>query len=106
MSAIQLERKISEVSALYEVSKTLGSSLDIKDTSQKAFAILHKLLGLNRGTLVLKDFETDEYTIWAAYGLTKKEMERGRYRVGEGVTGKVLETGQPMIVPDIGKDPL
>jgi Nif-specific regulatory protein len=106
MSAIKLERKISEVSALYEVSKTLGSSLDIKDTSQKAFAILHKLLGLNRGTLVLKDFETEEYSIWAAYGLTKKEIERGRYRVGEGVTGKVLETGQPMIVPDIGKDPL
>ncbi len=106
MPSTKLERKISEVSALYEVARTLGSSLDIKDTSQKAFAILHKLLGLNRGTLVLKDFETGEYSIWAAYGLTKKEIERGRYRVGEGVTGKVLETGQPMIVPDIGKEPL
>lgn len=80
--------------------------MDIKETAQKAFAILHKLLGLNRSTLVLKDFETGEYSIWAAYGLTKNEIERGRYRVGEGVTGKVLETGQPMIVPDIGKDPL
>src|SRR5437016_433118 len=106
MSANKLERKVSELTALYEVTKTLGMSLDIKDNAQKAFAILHKMLGLNRGTLVLKDFESGEYSIWAAHGLTRKEIERGRYRVGEGVTGKVLETGRPMIVPDIGKEPL
>src|SRR5580700_2426736 len=106
MSANKLERKISELSALYEVTKTLGSSLDIKDTADKAFSVLHRMLGLTRGTLVLKDFETGEFSIWAAHGLTKKEIERGRYRVGEGVTGKVIETGKPMIVPDIGKEPL
>jgi Nif-specific regulatory protein len=99
-------RKVAELSALYEVSKTLGSSLDVKETSQKAFNILHKLLGLNRGTLVLKDREGDGFSIWAAYGLTELEIERGRYKVGEGVTGKVLATGQPVVVPDIGKEPL
>lgn len=99
-------RKVAELSALYEVSKTLGSSLDVKETSQKAFNILHKLLGLNRGTLVLKDKGGDGFSIWAAYGLTETEIERGRYKVGEGVTGKVLATGQPVVVPDIGKEPL
>jgi Nif-specific regulatory protein len=99
-------RKVSELSALYEVSKTLGSSLDVKETSQKAFLILHKLLGLNRGTLVLRDTDGVGYSIWAAYGLTDSEIERGRYQVGEGVTGKVLSTGQPVVVPDIGKEPL
>lgn len=99
-------RKVSELSALYEVSKTLGSSLDVKETSQKAFLILHKLLGLNRGTLVLRDGDGGGYSIWAAYGLTESEIERGRYKVGEGVTGKVLATGLPVVVPDIGKEPL
>ncbi|HTB23344.1 MAG TPA: nif-specific transcriptional activator NifA [bacterium] len=99
-------RKVSELSALYEVSKTLGSSLDVKATSQKAFLILHKLLGLNRGTLVLRDSDGAGYSIWAAYGLTDTEIERGRYQVGEGVTGKVLSTGLPVVVPDIGKEPL
>jgi len=100
------QRKVSELSALYEVSRTLGSSLDVKETSQKAFLILHKLLGLNRGTLVLKNPDADDFSIWAAYGLTESEIERGRYKVGEGVTGKVLATGQPVVVPDIGKEPL
>jgi len=99
-------RKVAELSALYEVAKTLGSSLDVKETSQKAFNILHKMLGLNRGTLVLRDGDSGDFSIWAAYGLTDSEIERGRYRVGEGVTGKVLATGQPMVVPDIGKEPL
>jgi len=99
-------RKVSELSALYEVARTLGSSLDVKETSQKAFLILHNLLGLNRGTLVLRDSDGVAYSIWAAYGLTESEISRGRYQIGEGVTGKVLATGQPVVVPDIGQEPL
>jgi Nif-specific regulatory protein len=106
MAPEKLHRKVAEVSALYEVAKTLGSSLDVKETSQKAFQILHKMLGLNRGTLVLRDLGSSGFSIWAAYGLTASEIERGRYKVGEGVTGKVLATGQPMVVPDIDKEPL
>ncbi|MDW7712553.1 MAG: sigma 54-interacting transcriptional regulator, partial [Deferrisomatales bacterium] len=34
------------------------------------------------------------------------ERRRGRYRVGEGVMGRVLETGQPMVIPSIGAEPL
>jgi Nif-specific regulatory protein len=99
-------RNVAELEALYEVAKTLGSSLNIKETAQKAFEILHKLLDLNRATLVLKDLEGPDYSIWAAYGLSADEIGRGRYKVGEGVTGKVLATGQPVVVPDIGKEPL
>lgn len=98
--------KITELSALYEVAKTLGSSLDLHKTAQEVFGILHKRLGLNRGTLVLRNPGAEDYSIWAAYGLTAHEIERGRYRKGEGVTGKVLATGQPMGVPDIDKEPL
>ncbi|HUO58784.1 MAG TPA: nif-specific transcriptional activator NifA, partial [bacterium] len=29
-----------------------------------------------------------------------------KYKIGEGITGKVVEKGEPMIVPDIGKEPL
>ncbi len=106
MSSDRLQRKVSEVSALYEVSRVLGSSLDLHQTAERAFEILHKMLGLGRGTLVLQDPESGDYRIWAGYGLSKREIERGQYRVGEGVTGKVLQSGLPMAVPDIGKEPL
>ena len=36
-----------------------------------------------------------------AYGLTRTEIARGRYGPGEGITGRVLATAQPIIVQDI-----
>ncbi|MFH0905460.1 MAG: sigma 54-interacting transcriptional regulator, partial [bacterium] len=49
---------------------------------------------------------SNELRIEVAQGLTKKEIERGHYKIGEGITGKVVETGEPMVVKDIGAEPL
>ena len=35
-----------------------------------------------------------------------EEKARGRYKIGEGITGKVVETGEPMVVKDMGAEPL
>ena len=40
-----------------------------------------------------------------AYGLTRDERERGHFRRGEGITGRVLATGQLIIVQDIDREP-
>ncbi|MCI0527075.1 MAG: nif-specific transcriptional activator NifA, partial [Nitrospira sp.] len=39
-------------------------------------------------------------------GLSKEQQARGRFKIGEGITGRVFKTGEPMIIPDIGKEPL
>ena len=41
----------------------------------------------------------------AAIGLTSEEMERGKYAVGEGITGSVVATGRARIIQDVRKDP-
>ena len=46
----------------------------------------------------------DTLFIEASNGLTEEEMQRGTYKVGEGVTGKVASTGLPRVIPDISKD--
>jgi Nif-specific regulatory protein len=40
----------------------------------------------------------------AAHGLSTAERARGEYDIGEGITGHVVKTGQPEVVPDIHKD--
>ena len=55
---------------------------------------------------MLVDPITNELKIEVAHGLTKEEKERGRYKIGEGVTGKVVETGAPMVVTDAKSNPL
>jgi Nif-specific regulatory protein len=38
--------------------------------------------------------------------LSEGERQRGRYKVDEGVTGKVVASGRPIIVPQVSKEPL
>ncbi|MFA4906463.1 MAG: sigma 54-interacting transcriptional regulator, partial [Candidatus Margulisiibacteriota bacterium] len=63
-------------------------------------------LEMKRGTITLVDPLTNELRIEVAHGLTRTEKERGHYKIGEGITGKVVETGQPMVVPDIEAEPM
>jgi Nif-specific regulatory protein len=39
-----------------------------------------------------------------AFGLTEAEKERGKYRLGEGLVGRVFESGNPIVVPDLSKE--
>ncbi len=101
-----LERKVQELTCLYEVARSLSASLDIKATAGDVLGILGTVLGMTRGTLALYDPATDDLVITAAYGLTPEEMARGRFKTGEGVTGAVFVSGEPMIVPELEKEPL
>ncbi|HTY13557.1 MAG TPA: sigma 54-interacting transcriptional regulator [Candidatus Omnitrophota bacterium] len=95
-----------QVEVLVEISNALSSSLDMERNLESILNILTGLLEMQRGTITLVDPETNELHIEVAQGLTKEEKERGRYQIGEGITGKVVETGQPMVVKDIGAEPL
>ncbi|MFN4131683.1 MAG: sigma 54-interacting transcriptional regulator [Caldimicrobium sp.] len=101
-----LERKNAELLALFEVSKVLSSSFEIKYNLYKALKLLSDYLDMRRGTVTLLDHKTGELKIEVAYGLTPEQMARGRYKIGEGIVGKVVETASPVVVPDIGKEPL
>ncbi len=102
----KLLRKIQELSALYEITHKMASTLDFKSALNQVLETLSHLLDMNRGTVTILDKKTGQLSIKAAHGLTKEEVARGKYRIGEGVTGKVVEKGEPMFIPDIGKEPL
>jgi Nif-specific regulatory protein len=80
--------------------------MELERVFEQTMEVLARELKMRRGTLVLLDKVTNELRIVAAHGLNREEKKRGRYRVGEGVTGKVVQTGQPMAIADISKDPL
>jgi len=102
----QLERVVQELSLLFEVSQALDRSIDLRDVVNPVLQAIAKHMGMVRGTLTLLNRETNEILIEAAYGLSASQRERGRYRLGEGVTGKVVQTGQPAVVPRISEEPL
>jgi PAS domain S-box-containing protein len=98
--------KSPEIEALLAISEKLGASQELTETFQQIMEILSSRFGMERGTLSLLDPETKELIVRVAHGLTEDEIKRGKYKIGEGITGKVVETGGPVIVPSIGREPL
>lgn len=101
-----LERKFAELRTLYEVSTAINSSLDLEEVMKRILEILHREMGMERGTLTLLDDKTQEIFTEVAHGMEKEAMTRGRYRLGEGITGKVVAAGEPIVVPNVGDEPL
>jgi len=101
-----LERQVKELSLLFEVSQNLDRSMDLRDVVGPVLVSMAKYMGMMRGTLTLLNRESDEILIEAAHGLSRKQQQRGRYRPGEGVTGRVVKTGRPAVVPHISDEPL
>lgn len=101
-----LKREIIELTTLYEISKAVHSSIDLGTITREVLKILHEQMGMERGTLTLLDSRTGDLIIEVAHGLGRREIERGRYRIGEGITGKVVEAGEPIVVPNVGDEPL
>ena len=99
-------QKIEEITLLYELSKALNEHLDLKNSLYKVLDILSTSLDMARGTITILNPLRNEIAIEVAHGLSRSAMARGKYKLGEGVTGKVIETGKAIAIPKISEEPL
>jgi len=94
-----------ELTTIYEISKILSSSLDLNKTARDVLGVLSSHLKMRRGMVSLVQPSGDLHVVEAT-GMSAEAASRGRFRKGEGITGKILGTGVPMVVPDVAKEPL
>jgi Nif-specific regulatory protein len=100
------DRNISELALLFAISKELSDALDLRSVMQPVLKMIAEKLGVVRGAITILNRTSSEIVIEESYGLIPEEKAKGRYMQGEGVTGKVVETGQPCIVPRISEEPM
>jgi Nif-specific regulatory protein len=98
-------KDLGELSLLFEISQILDQSMDLKQVVHPVLKAVAEHLGMQRSTITLLDRKTGEIFIEAAYGLSVSQKEKGKYRLGEGITGKVVQSGSPMVIPRISDDP-
>jgi Nif-specific regulatory protein len=98
--------KPDEVACLYEITKAIHSTLDLRKALYRVLDLLSEYLGMNRGSITLLNPDTSEIHIEVAHGISIMAKTKGRYKLGEGVTGRVIESGRPMAVPQINEEPL
>jgi Nif-specific regulatory protein len=99
-------KPIEEVTLLYELTKALNEHLDLRKSLYKVLDILFNSMNMVQGTITILDPLRNEINIEVAHGLTQSTMNRVKYKLGEGITGKVIETGNAVSIPKISEEPL
>ena len=94
-----------ELVAIYEVSKTLASSLDIAKTFREAINYLVNVFDWRRAFVLLAEPGATLRGL-CAVGLSREEQERLVYQAGEGIVGRVFANGIQLMVPDVKAEPL
>ena len=86
-----------------EVSSVIIHERNVEALLNRVLDILELRMGMLRGTFTL--LYGDTLAIEASRGMEETRKKLGQYRVGEGITGLVAETGKRQVVPDLRKDP-
>ncbi|HEY5582285.1 MAG TPA: nif-specific transcriptional activator NifA, partial [Rhodoferax sp.] len=95
-----------ELNAVYEVSKTLATSLDVAKTFREALNYLLHAFDWRRAFVVLSEPGGQQLRGLCAVGLTREEQQRLQFQSGEGIVGRVYANGIQVIVPDVRTEPL
>jgi len=99
-------RNVRQLETLYGISNILATSERQREMLAEVLDTLDSELGMKRGTITLLTPDGNESMIEVAHNLPQVNRSKIRYRAGEGITGKVMKTGKPVIVPKISEEPL
>ena len=101
-----IDHQILDLTCLYEITKELASCFVLSECLEKAMAHLAEMKSMENGTVTIVNPVTGKLEIEVAHGLTAEGRKRGKYQIGEGITGRVVASGEPIIVPHIAEEPL
>ena len=89
---------------LHNMHKIISSGNELNQVLKVVLQIMETHMHLVRGMISLFDRDIGEIRVFQAIGLSEEEQARGVYALGEGITGKVVETGQPVVIPRVREE--
>ncbi|MCC5849222.1 MAG: sigma 54-interacting transcriptional regulator [Verrucomicrobia bacterium] len=106
MTATPSPQSHHDLAFVSEIADILERSLDVREIVNPIMDVMTRHLGMKHATITLLNRKTNDILIDAAHGLTAQQARRGRYKLGEGVTGQVIESGEPILVERTSESPL
>ena len=98
-------KKIDEISALYDISCALNENLDLKKSLQRVLELMTDSFDAVWGAVSILNPLRNEINVEVVHGPLKSPTKGVSYKLGEGITGRVIETGQPIAIPKISEEP-
>ena len=101
-----LERRVDELRALNAMTTIVSESLDVDEILNRAMDEALQQVGVEAAAMLLLDEEAGELVMIAHRGLSDEFVRAAsRLKVGEGLAGRVAQTGEPVIMGDLSEYP-
>jgi len=97
-------KKEGRFEALYNVSRLLGSSLDLQTVLDQVMDAIIKLTGAERGFLMLRD-DDGGLAVKVARGIDQQTLGSENFRFSRTITNQVLDSGTPVVTTNAAEDP-
>lgn len=103
---IETKRISNALITLYEVVKVMNSTKRLEDLLKLIISESIKLVGATNGSLLLKEDSSENLITVTAIGESLRTLKKfKRIKIGQGVIGWVAKHGEPLLVPDVNKEP-
>ena len=100
-----LRRRNEELAALNTITAAVSQSLDLKEILNAALEETLAVLNAKGGVMYLFDETSQTFAPAVHRGLSQDVLrEVTGFKLGEGLSGRAAQTGQPLLVPDLAKD--
>jgi signal transduction histidine kinase len=93
-----------ELNTLLKFSSIINSSLKIEDVLNHAMQWAEEFMDAEASSVYELDEEKGEIFIRIARGSKKEPVKLIRLKLGEGIAGRVVQTGRPMVIQDTRKE--
>jgi Nif-specific regulatory protein len=93
------------ISLFLSLGRHLAEKNDMNGALDVLLTFIKEEFGVHRGMVCLLHKTSGKIFVYRSKGLTAAEEARGIYSFGEGITGRVVKTGQPIIIRRVGDEP-
>ncbi|MDX9785610.1 MAG: sigma 54-interacting transcriptional regulator [Desulfobacterales bacterium] len=93
------------IEALYTISQGLNQGLDLRESLHRALIQLSDFLTAAHGVICLLNPLRNEVHIEVSHGIWENVTGERPYKRGDQISSRVIETGQPTVIPRISQDP-
>jgi signal transduction histidine kinase len=93
-----------ELHTVLKFSALINSSLEIESVLDNAMKFSEEFINAEASSIYELDEEKNELFIRVARGEKKDLIKTVRLKVGEGIAGRVVQTGRPMVVQNAGEE--
>ncbi len=100
-----MKGKLNKLEALYRINESILSILEINTLLNKSLEVMENTFGFDNSAILFYDETSNELYIRSSRGYSQDAVKQFRTSVGgQGVTGYVAESKEPLFIPNIEKE--